>query len=81
MNKAQIGFHLVVIINSYADKPIEKAGRRTLPHRVPNPARELSWALLGGGRSGGGEVGRKRAARRVLSCMRGALSGPFQVSA
>lgn len=54
MNKAQIGFHLVVIINSYADKPIEKAGRRTLPHRVPNPARELSWALLGGGRSGGG---------------------------
>ena len=29
MNKAQIGFHLVVIINSYAAKPIEKAGRRT----------------------------------------------------
>ena len=30
MNKAQIGFHLVFIINSYAAKPVEKAGRRIL---------------------------------------------------
>ena len=79
MNKAQIGFHLVVIINSHAAKPTEKAGRRTLPHRVPNPARELSGGE--GDRGGGGGVERKRAARRFLSCMRGALSGPFQVSA
>ena len=55
MNKAQIGFHLVVIMNSYAAKPIEKAGRRTLPHRVPNPARELSLELSWGeGDRGGG---------------------------
>lgn len=42
MNKAQIEFHLFVIINSYAAKPIEKAGRRIIPYHVPNPARELS---------------------------------------
>ena len=55
VNDAQIGFHFVVVINSYAAKTVEKAGRRILPHHVPNPARQLSWREGGKGGGGGGE--------------------------